>query len=80
MAELTYKESKALCEWAGVDLSSQCCIDDELPNPLLVAGSIRNVIRAAEEWGPKLVAILAVHGLIESDETPADALDRLIGS
>ncbi len=77
MVELSGKESKALCEWAGVDLS-QCCNDDGSPNPLLVAGSIRNVIRAAEEWGPKLVAMLAVHGLIDPENTPEEALEKLI--
>jgi hypothetical protein len=77
--ELSGKESKALCEWAGVDLS-QSCNDDGSPNQLLVAGSIRNVIRAAENWGPKLVAMLVVRGLIEPGETPAEALERWIGS
>jgi len=77
--ELSAKESKALCTWAGVDLS-QSCNDDGSPNQLLVAGSIRNVIRAAEHWGPKLVAMLAVRGLIEPGETPEDALVRWIDS
>lgn len=74
-AELSGKESKALCEWAGVDLSKSCN-DDGSPNQLLVAGSIRNVIRTAEHWGPKIVALLAVRGLIEPGENPAYALAR----
>jgi hypothetical protein len=73
MVELSSKESRALYKWAGVDLS-QSCNDDQL----LLAGSIRNVIRAAEEWGPKLVAILAANGLIDSESTPEDALIKLI--
>ncbi|MCK9567535.1 hypothetical protein M0R72_01135 [Candidatus Pacearchaeota archaeon] len=77
--ELSGQESKALCKWAGVDLS-QSCNDDGSPNPLLVAGAIRNVIRASEQLGPKLVAMLAVRGLIEPGETPVDALERLLDS
>jgi hypothetical protein len=73
MIELTTKESKALCDWAGIDLS-QC------NNPLEIAGATRNLLRHAEQWGPKLVAMLAVRGLIEPGDTPEDALARWIGS
>jgi hypothetical protein len=69
--ELSLKESKALCEWAGVDIS-------KCSNQLELSGSLRNVLRYAEQWGPKLIAMLAVENLIGSDEAPEDALARLI--
>jgi hypothetical protein len=75
-SELTGNESKALCRWAGVDLS-KCNNKDGSPNILLFAGASRNVIRAAENWGPKLVAFLAEHDLIQPGDTPEDALFRL---
>ncbi len=69
--ELSSKESKALCAWAGVDLSA-------CTNQLELSGSIRNVLRHAEQWGPKLVAMLALHDLIDPGETPEDGLYRLL--
>jgi hypothetical protein len=69
--ELSGKESKALCEWADVDLS-------KCTNQLELSGALRNVIRHAEQWGPKLIAMLAVENLIDPDGSPEDALARLI--
>ena len=69
--ELSGKESKALCAWAGVDLSA-CTSQLEL------SGCLRNVVRHAEQWGPKLIAMLAVENLMWTGESPEDALARLI--
>jgi hypothetical protein len=69
--ELSLKESKALCEWAGVDIS-------KCSNELELSGATRNVFRYAEQWGPKLIAMLVVENLIDPDGSPEDALARLI--
>ena len=71
--ELTARESAALLKWAGVDLT-KCLGLDGKPCPLQIAGSNRNVIRAAEHWGPKLVAMLAEAFNLQPGDNPEDAL------
>jgi len=75
--ELTDKEHTALLRWAGVDLT-KCLELNSKPCPLQIAGSNRNVIRAAERWGQKLVAMLAASGELEPDESPDAALERIL--
>lgn len=69
--KLSDKETDALYNWARVEF--QNC-----QNPLEVAGAFRNVIRHAEHWGPKLIAMLAAHGLLEPGDSPDEALEIII--
>jgi hypothetical protein len=74
---LSEQEFKALCKWAQVDLSKSLGADDN-PNPFNVAGSIRNVLRRAESFGPSLVALLASRGFLELDRDPVEALENIL--
>lgn len=67
--ELTQEEVNALCEWGNI-------LPEE--NPLLAAGALRNILRAADSYGRILVAKLIKEGYCNIGQDPEEALNELI--
>lgn len=64
-------ELVALETWLGVN-------SDEDEHPLNKAGTVRNVYRNAEAWGPILVCLLSARGWLDDGGNPHEALERLL--
>jgi hypothetical protein len=55
--------------------------EEELDGPTAMfaaAGYARNLLRHAEAWGPHLISAMVRHGVLEAEEDPLEALERLI--
>lgn len=65
-----YNEIQALRAWLPPE--------EEITNPLEIAGYNRNLMRHAQHHGLRMLTMLAVQGFLEPDQDPVEVLMNLI--
>lgn len=63
-------EQSSLCDWLPADTDLACIMEQY--------GYWRNVYRAAESYGPSMIAMLMDSGALEAEQDPLEALKKLL--
>lgn len=69
--KLEAMEQVSLCEWLPAD-------EQDIQNEMERYGHWRNVHRAAESYGPNMIAMLIDSGALEPEQDPLEALKNLL--